>query len=77
MRAASVAAKSFAAVALLFTLVEPAEACECGSPGPCQALSLADVVFTGVVTDISPVLTPDGNGPVSLRVILKSISIPR
>jgi hypothetical protein len=61
-RAACVAAKSFGAVALVLALAERADACECGTPGPCQALSYADAVFTGVVTDVSPVLTPDGNG---------------
>ncbi len=52
---------SFAAIVVIFTLPERADACECGTPGPCQALSYADAVFTGVVTDVSAVLTPDGN----------------
>jgi hypothetical protein len=57
-----IATRSLAAIAVVFALSEPADACDCGVPGPCQALSFADAVFTGVVTDISPVLTPDGNG---------------
>jgi hypothetical protein len=59
---ASPAAKSLAGIALIFALGDRADACDCALVGPCQALSFADAVFTGVVTDISPVLTPDGHG---------------
>ena len=57
---ASALAKSLAAIALVFTLSDRAEACECFAISPCQALSLADTIFAGIVTDISPVVTPDG-----------------
>jgi hypothetical protein len=63
-------AKSLAAIALVFTLSDRADACQCVSISPCQALSVADTVFTGIVTDISPVLTPDGNGITGSAVTL-------
>jgi hypothetical protein len=47
-----------------------AEACTCPGISPCQALSYADRIFTGVVTDVSPILAADGTVATGTTVTL-------
>ena len=54
-------ARLLASVAVVFISSERAEGCQCVATSPCQALSSADAIFAGLVSDISQVYTADGN----------------
>ena len=69
-RAHQLTARVLVGVALVFVLSESAEGCECGALSPCQALSSTDAIFAALVSDISQVYTPDGNGITGFVVTL-------